>query len=169
MIPSQKIGAFDSALEFRWFHTLTSLQLFVTHHPGSIYDPLLDSHYEPDFLISQDSQDFLGEAKGDSLDRVHKLPSITAQTGLPGVLLYSGYIPPSSAYNHLPYEFARWSCPTSVHVLRSGHGFLPLAESEPGDYLSADIFFALISNRDPRATEYQPLPFHHQTHFQEDQ
>lgn len=170
MIPyTQRIDSFDSALEFRWFRTLTSapVDLFVTHHPGTIYDPDLNTHYEPDFLISQSSQDFLGEAKGDTLERDWKLPSLLAQTGLPGVMLYSGYIPPSPSFNHLSQEFARWSCPSGVHVLRSSHGFLPLSESEPGDYLSADIFFQALIQEHPITQTTQPLPFHHQTYFQD--
>lgn len=170
MIPhTQRIGNFDSALEFRWFTVLTSepLDLPVTHHPGQIYDPILTTYYEPDFLISQGSQDVLGEAKGNTLDRAHKLPSLASQTGFLGVMLYSGYIPPLPSFNHLSQEFARWTCTNGVHVLRSGHGFLPIRDAEPGDYISADIFFHALQEDHPISQSTQPLIFPHQADFEE--
>lgn len=148
----QKIGEFDSALEFRWDQVLRSLSLSPKHHPGSL--PLPNGErYEPDFLL----EPYLLEVKGDHNERIHKPRLAQECYQKPVVILRRGII----TSDDQEVEYAVWD---HSYTLREHHGFIPASEAEPGDYISGDIYVHIPQKK---ISEWglKPLDFPHQSAY----
>lgn len=151
----QKIGEFDSALEFRWDQVLRSLSLSPKHHPGSIPLPG-GERYEPDFLLGP----HLLEVKGDHNERIHKPRLAQEHYQRPVIILRRGII----ASDDQEVEYAVWDC---SWALRESHGFVPASEARPGDYISGDAYFRIPQEK---IIEWGlgPLDFPHQSAYTKD-
>ena len=151
---AQKIGEFDSALEYRWDCVLRSLSLSPQHHPGSL--PLPNGErYEPDFLL----EPYLLEVKGDHNERIHKPKLAQEHYQKPIIVLRKGII---SSTSDQEVEYATWDI---TYVLRDSHGFLPADSAAQGDYISGDAYLYLMSHHPKKLEDWglKPLDFPHQS------
>lgn len=163
----KKIGAFDSALEFSWNHILETLGLSPYHHPLTLFLPLHNQYYEPDFMIEQPipeapetPMDHILEAKA-SYDgnRIHKPHSAAESYTYPITLLLPPFIPSDPAYNSLEVPWADWRPIKHQYIfLRPNCGFIPPSLAQKGDYVPGTLYATFSP---PFKEFFQPLDHPH--------